>query len=573
MNVSEKVKYIVWSTWIVVFPIAMWVVYDYTNHKILGYEIDLAGFLLITVILSILPIVVNGTPILFLEGVSLVIFLYFGLFIEILFSQLAMLVLLLNMKVGKKDCYRFPINSLMFLTVSLVGGLVYYLLGGTHGELDMSSGQVLIAILGYELSKFFANHTILFYIKKSVYSLKAPYLSKDLLWEGFSKLFHFPIGLLLYILYVEIGAVSLFYVGIPLVSLSIILRSYYSSQRINDYLQKTSELGHELAGKLQYNEVIDLFIERTSDILSVDSAYILDTVGEEKLNLIRQHGTGDKPETKPFHPIFINEAISGNVWAKKKSVLYQTRKEWAHLNEYYLPESVESILSVPVIRHKRVVAVLVFASNRRRAFEKYQLSIVEILASYLGVATENARHHAEAKNKSERCALTGLYNFRYLEELLDKEFIKVHQKGEVKPLSLILLDIDHFKTVNDTYGHQSGNEILKQLSMRLINLIGDIGTVSRYGGEEFVVLLPDTDKETTHKIAETIRQMIANRPFTIRDDLNGGAKLKIRITASIGFATAPEDAEGPMDILRHADRAMYTGAKQAGRNKVAMYVK
>lgn len=554
------------------FPISLWTIYSQSDFTIAGYELDLISFLLLIIFLSILPIVVNGTPILFIEGVSLVIFLYFGLFAEIIFSQLAMLALLMKIRIGWKDLYRFPINSLMFLGVSLIGGITYYLLVGTHGDLDMSSGHVLIPIIGYELSKFLGNHSILYYIKRSVYRLKGPYFSKDLIWEAYSKLFHFPIGLLLYILYIEIGLVAVLYVGIPLISLSLILRLYYSSERINGYLQKTSELGHELAGSLDVSSVIDLFNEKTGEMLSVDYSYILDRITEEKLEVIR-HVKKDSIQTSTFDPIYKNHGISGNVLASGKSVIYKTRREWEHLGETYLPESVESVLCVPVIRHNRVVAVLVFASNRRRAFEKYQLTTVEILASYLGVATENARHHEEAKRKSEICALTGLYNYRYLEELLDKEFANFQSTSEIQPLSLILLDIDHFKTVNDTYGHQSGNEILIQLAMRLTNMIGEIGTVARYGGEEFVILLPDTDKLTTHKIAETIRQMIANRPFTIHDDLGGGQKIKVRITASIGFATAPEDAEGPLDILRHADRAMYTGAKQGGRNKVAMYVK
>jgi diguanylate cyclase (GGDEF)-like protein len=572
LNVSRKSKYILWSLWVILFPIAMWTIYDQSDYSIAGYELDLISFLLLTIFLSILPIVVNGTPILFIEGVSLVVFLYFGLFAEIIFSQLAMLALLLKIRIGWKDLYRFPINSLMFLGVSLIGGLVYYLLGGTHGNLDMSSGQVLIAILGYELSKFLGNHTILYFIKRTVYNLKGPFFSKDLIWEAYSKLFHFPIGVLLYILYIEIGLVAILYVGIPLVSLSLILRLYYSSERINDYLQKTSELGHELAGRLDVTGVIDLFSEKTGEMLAADYSYILDIGNEDQLQVIR-HMEKELNRNPQFDPIYKNHGISGTVWAREQSIIYNTRREWEDLGESYLPETVESVLVVPVIRHKRVVAVLVFASNRRRAFEKYQLIIVEILASYLGVATENARHHAEAKRKSERCALTGLYNYRYLEELLDHEFSKIHANNEIKPLSLILLDIDHFKTVNDTYGHQSGNEILVQLSMRLSNIIGEIGTVARYGGEEFVILLPDTDKLTTFKIAETVRQMIANRPFTIHDDLGEGNKLKVRITASIGFATAPEDAESPLDILRHADRAMYTGAKQGGRNKVAMYVK
>lgn len=157
--------------------------------------------------------------------------------------------------------------------------------------------------------------------------------------------------------------------------------------------------------------------------------------------------------------------------------------------------------------------------------------------------------------------------------MLSSEFGKL-QKGKRGLLSLILLDIDHFKSVNDTYGHQSGNEILIELAERLRNRIGDIGTVARYGGEEFVLLLPDMMKGDALKLAEQIRLLIANEPFTLLQSMDEeGKQILIDITASIGVATAPQDAEDSLALIRHADRALYVGAKRSGRNRVAEYVK
>jgi diguanylate cyclase (GGDEF)-like protein len=137
---------------------------------------------------------------------------------------------------------------------------------------------------------------------------------------------------------------------------------------------------------------------------------------------------------------------------------------------------------------------------------------------------------------------------------------------------LILLDIDHFKAVNDTYGHQSGNEILCELADRLTKMVAGRGTVARFGGEEFVVLLPNMNKTDAYETAELIRQSIANWPFTLYQALNQENKqMQVRITASIGVATAPEDAEDALALVRHADRALYVGAKRAGRNRVAEY--
>lgn len=216
-----------------------------------------------------------------------------------------------------------------------------------------------------------------------------------------------------------------------------------------------------------------------------------------------------------------------------------------------------------------MIGVLLLASKRKRAYEKSQLMIVDILCSYFAVAIDNAKHYELTKTQSERCALTKLYNYSYFEKLLTEEFDKLFH-FERKVLSLIILDIDHFKTVNDTYGHQSGNEILCELATRLNNLVGTWGTVARYGGEEFVVLLPEAHKEEAYQMAEMIRQSIANWPFILQQSLDF-KQHQVKITASIGIATAPEDAEEPLALVRHADRALYVGAKRAGRNRVAEY--
>jgi diguanylate cyclase (GGDEF)-like protein len=359
-------------------------------------------------------------------------------------------------------------------------------------------------------------------------------------------------------------------VAVPFASLSIIFKLYYSSEKINEYLQKAAEIGHQMAERLEVDGVIDLFIQKLSEMLPVDYAYIFDVVSEDELQLVRriQCGTGITTETAKIKK---NQGISGYVWEKRKGCLYHSKKEWKPDSKGYLPVNAESVLAVPIVRNKKVIGVLILASKRKRAYEKSQLMIVDILCSYFAVAIDNAKHYEITKTQSERCALTKLYNYRYFEKLLTEEFDKLFH-FERKVLSLIILDIDHFKTVNDTYGHQSGNEILCELAIRLNNLVGSQGTVARYGGEEFVILLPEVNKAEAYQMAEMIRQAIANWPFTIQQSLDFNQH-QVKITASIGIATAPEDAEDSLALIRHADRALYVGAKRAGRNRVAEYIK
>jgi diguanylate cyclase (GGDEF)-like protein len=422
----------------------------------------------------------------------------------------------------------------------------------------------LYAVVSYSMNQIIVSFNLYF-----IYKSKEPYFGKDFIVETVTTFITFPIGFVLYILYNQVGILALLFVGIPFVSLSVIFKLYYSSEKINEYLQKTAEIGHQMAERLKVDDVVELLIQKLSEMLPVDYAYILEVTSDDELQLVR----GIEKEGMPSNVIIVKraEGITGMVWDKQKTFLFSSKKEWRQYANGHIPDDAESILGVPIVRSKKVIGVLLLASKRKRAFEKFQLMIIDILCSHFAVAVENAKHYELTKMQSERCSLTKLYNYRYFENMLSDEFEKL-TRFERKELSLIILDIDHFKQVNDTYGHQSGNEILFELANRLRKQIGHSrGTVARYGGEEFVVLLPDTSKEDAYQMAEQIRQMISNWPFTIKQSLDLDSQQKVMITASIGVATAPEDAEDALALIRHADRALYVGAKRAGRNRVAEY--
>jgi diguanylate cyclase (GGDEF)-like protein/PAS domain S-box-containing protein len=155
--------------------------------------------------------------------------------------------------------------------------------------------------------------------------------------------------------------------------------------------------------------------------------------------------------------------------------------------------------------------------------------------------------------------LTGLYNRRELERLLEVETQR--SRRYQRPLSVFMLDVDHFKQVNDDHGHDVGDQILRQLSERIRQNIRTADIATRYGGEEFVVILPETPLEEALEAAERLRTAVAGAPFPLTD----GQALDIRI--SIGVACLAGEETGSPDIIKAADDAMYQ-AKQAGRNRV-----
>ena len=231
------------------------------------------------------------------------------------------------------------------------------------------------------------------------------------------------------------------------------------------------------------------------------------------------------------------------------------------------------MMAIPLRRNGQLIGILVLANKDKKKYSRKEANLVETVANQAAIALKNAEKYQNQKKKSEIDELTGLYNYRSFEHELFKQ-VDLARLGE-RTLTLILLDIDHFKKVNDTYGHLAGNKILREISQILVDEIEEVGIVARYGGEEFTILLSETcDKRGYHR-AEQLRKRIESTEFEVEMDLaEDGSKnqsKKISVTASVGLATYPLHAEDALSLIRHADRAMYLGAKRNGRNKVAVY--
>jgi len=172
------------------------------------------------------------------------------------------------------------------------------------------------------------------------------------------------------------------------------------------------------------------------------------------------------------------------------------------------------------------------------------------------------RMHREALNSlaeaSHRDGLTGIYNRRFLEESIAKEFTRAHRYGGA--MSLLMIDIDHFKLVNDTHGHLSGDEVLRTTAKRLDALVRQTDTLGRYGGEEFAVLLPETVMNGAQSFAERIRLCISDEAIPYGENA-------IHVTISIGVAQYNDDMTRYEELIQDADAALYE-AKKAGRNCV-----
>ena len=173
--------------------------------------------------------------------------------------------------------------------------------------------------------------------------------------------------------------------------------------------------------------------------------------------------------------------------------------------------------------------------------------------------TDKNATQQKLRQLSETDALTGLYNRRYFDRHLGVMLGKA--QSQERDMALMILDIDHFKAVNDTHGHDIGDAVLKEFAARLRRNIRGVDLACRFGGEEFVVLMPDTDYGQAQLVAERVRQSIAERPF----EVNAGRPLSV--TVSAGVTLNESDADTPETLIKRADVALYR-AKREGRNRV-----
>jgi diguanylate cyclase (GGDEF)-like protein len=213
-------------------------------------------------------------------------------------------------------------------------------------------------------------------------------------------------------------------------------------------------------------------------------------------------------------------------------------------------------LEVPITYRNSVIGVLGVEDDRLgRDWEDEEVLMVKTVADQLAVAISHARLFRQMQTQAMTDALTGLYNHGHFKERLDRE-TKLADRNNAE-VSLILLDLDHLKRINDTHGHRAGDAALCHVARVMQSSVREVDICARYGGEEFVVVLPQCGKDDAIKVARRLCEAIASTPV----DRVG------HITASIGVATYPTAANTKEELIEMADRAMYL-AKASGRNRV-----
>ena len=324
------------------------------------------------------------------------------------------------------------------------------------------------------------------------------------------------------------------------------------------------EVGKALASTLDLQKILQTIMEKISDFLQPDTWSLL-MLDEKAHELYYEMAIGTSANQLKDVRIKMGEGIAGWVAERGEPVLVEdiktdsrrmVRRDWSwHLEA-------QSIVCVPVKGRESVLGVieLVNTSSKER-FHEEDIPILKNLADYAAIALENARYVKRIHELTITDDCTALYNARHLNFVLDAEIYRSTRYGY--EFSVIFIDLDHLKQVNDTHGHLVGSKLLWLVGDLVKGHLRLIDYAFRYGGDEFVVLLPQTSRRNALMVVRRLRELLNSRIFFVEEGLN------VRVTASFGIAGFPDDARTRRELLRLADEAMYL-VKNTTRNNIAL---
>lgn len=327
-------------------------------------------------------------------------------------------------------------------------------------------------------------------------------------------------------------------------------------------LQILYDLARTIASTLDLEEVLERIAQVVPQKLNVPKFSIMLLNGEGLLEVLKAWPANVGSEGLTFA---IDEGICGRAAASRKSE-YVPDLEADTLFKVRGGEGAKGrgcLLAVPMVHGGEFLGVLNFERPQKADFSVDEIEFFTAVADQAAMAVQNARLHEQTVALSVTDPLTGIPNRRHLFQQLDAEIIRANRFGT--QLSFLMIDIDHFKHLNDTAGHSAGDDVLKQVSAILRRTVRKVDTVARYGGEEFVVLLPQVARAEALEVAEKLRKGVEEAPLEQAKTQPGG-----KVTISVGVAHLPGDAAERTKLVDSADSALYA-SKRGGRNRVTAY--
>ena len=343
-------------------------------------------------------------------------------------------------------------------------------------------------------------------------------------------------------------------------------RLFAETVRRADQMAIVNRIGLAITSGLDIDNVARTLYEQCLQVADVDVFFL--ALFDKKTGMIYFPLFIDQGETRIMEPRDYEspDCLAGLIIRERKTeyiadTLKSDLAQQSQLLRIFEKESPRSFLGVPLILRDQVLGVLSIQSFRPDAYTPDHIRLMETIATQATIALENARLFEQMKQLAITDTLTGLYNRRHFFVLAENEIERALRYQ--KQLAMIMIDIDHFKTVNDTFGHAVGDRVLQTITGLCSQTLRKIDIMGRYGGEEFTIILPETNLDHALTAAERLRQIIESAEVATPE----GA---VKITASLGLAMLDSTCNTLELLLDCADKALYK-AKQAGRNQVKVF--
>ncbi len=327
-------------------------------------------------------------------------------------------------------------------------------------------------------------------------------------------------------------------------------------------LSVLSDISQAANSVLEPRKVMEIVMSRAQVLISAE-AWSLLLVDDKEHTMSLELVQGEKVTGVRSHRLRVGQGVAGWVVQYRKPLIINDVSQDRRFDSRFdtLAGHTRSILCAPLISRGRIIGAVELINKRRGQFTPQDLDMVMVLVEPGAIAIENAILYQKSAELTVTDDLTKLFNSRYLNVHLGREIKRSRRYGV--PVSLIFLDLDGFKEVNDRHGHLAGSRALYEVGQVIQETVREIDIVSRYGGDEFTIILPQTGAAGAGIIAERIRASIEERAFLAEQGLS------VRLTASFGVATFPDTGQTREDLIQRADQAMYQ-VKDRGKNGVAL---
>ncbi|MEF9425766.1 MAG: sensor domain-containing diguanylate cyclase, partial [Candidatus Mariimomonas ferrooxydans] len=336
--------------------------------------------------------------------------------------------------------------------------------------------------------------------------------------------------------------------------------------KIEELLNSVSDLSMSIAPILNWEQLVQTILEKLIQLLKAEQGSLMLLNQETDELLVEAKINIDKLEREGIR-VRRGEGIAGKVLENGEPLLVEDLEKDPRIKQKNKPRyKTKSFVSIPIRIDGRMSGIFNMSDKiSGEAFDKNDLKLIQAFIANAAIAIERSlmyKKNKKLKQLSLTDPLTGALNRRYLDNRLYEEIARY---GRYKnPFSLLMVDIDGFKEYNDTFGHIAGDNTLKTITTTIISSLRDIDILTRFGGDEFVVILPQTPKTNAINIANRTKDSVE------KDFISPKQKLPSHITISIGLSSYPDDASSATELLAKADEALYI-AKKKGGNKLVYF--